>query len=342
MAGAKPGLIHVNTASSRRSYLSLGLQSVDAMTRASQSTPAQPTVETAADVNAAPARQIGIKHVLACVDGTENDRSVLDHALQVAQRLDSHIDVLHVRFDADGATTDPERKRHADRFFSTPLMAIAADTAHRARAHFDAWHERSKLPLRDSATAVRGPSACWREIVGYESEIVAQLGRLSDLIVIARPNQHSTIVSVMALETALFETGRPVLMVPDRPAANLFYRPLVAWNGSIEAARALAFALPLLAECDGPIDVFIAPERKHATDTGELLRYLSWHGIAADRTSAGDTHDVGVSLLAQASARQAGLVVMGAYTHGHFRQFVFGGATRHVMQHAATPVLLAH
>jgi nucleotide-binding universal stress UspA family protein len=51
---------------------------------------------------------------------------------------------------------------------------------------------------------------------------------------------------------------------------------------------------------------------------------------------------VGANLLAQASARQAGLIVMGAYTHGHYRQFLFGGVTRHVMQHAATPVLLAH
>jgi nucleotide-binding universal stress UspA family protein len=298
----------------------------------------QPTV----DPNPALARAAGIKHVLACVDGTDNDRCVLEYGLQVAQRFDSHIDVLHVRFDADSATADPERKRYADRFLSAPLVAIAADTAVRARAHFDAWQERSKLPLRNSAIAVRGPSACWREVVGYESDVVARLGRLSDLIVIARPSQHSTIVSVMALETALFESGRPVLMVPDRPAADLFYRPLLAWNGSIEAARAVAFALPLLAECDGPVDVFVAPERKHSTDTEELLRHLSWHGIVADRSSAGDARDVGVGLLAQASARQAGLIVMGAYTHGHYRQFVFGGVTRYVMEHAATPVLLAH
>jgi nucleotide-binding universal stress UspA family protein len=318
------------------------LRSVDAMTRASQPTPAQPTVETSVAVDAASARQAGIKHLLACVDGTDNDRFVLEHAQQVAQRFDSHIDVLHVRFDADSATADPGRKRHADRFLSTPLMAMAADTALRARAHFDTWQERSELPLRNSAIAARGPSACWREVVGYESDVVAHLGRLSDLIVIARPNQHSTIVSVMALETALFDTGRPVLMVPGRPAADLFYRPLVAWNGSIEAARAVAFALPLLAECDGPVDVFTAPERKHSSDTEELLRHLSWHGIVADRFAAGDARDVGVSLLAQASAREAGLIVMGAYTHGHYRQFVFGGVTRHVMQHAGAAVLLAH
>jgi nucleotide-binding universal stress UspA family protein len=146
----------------------------------------------------------------------------------------------------------------------------------------------------------------------------------------------------MALETALFDTGRPVLMVPDKPAAGLFHRPLIAWNGSLEAARALGFALPFLAEGEGGVDVFAAPERKHRTETEELLRYLSGHGIVAERVSVEDPRPVAVSLLAQASTSRAGLIVMGAYTHGHYRQFFFGGVTRYVMEHAAIPVLLAH
>ena len=87
----------------------------------------------------------------------------------------------------------------------------------------------------------------------------------------------------MALETALFDTGRPVLMVPDRASANLFHRPLVAWNGSREAARAIGFALPFLAEFEGCVDIFAERESKHHTETKELVRYLGWHGIVADR-----------------------------------------------------------
>jgi nucleotide-binding universal stress UspA family protein len=147
----------------------------------------------------------------------------------------------------------------------------------------------------------------------------------------------------MALETALFDTGRPVLMVPDRTeAANLFHRPLIAWNGSLEAARAVGFALPFLCECEGGADVFVAPEQKHRTDTEELLRYLGWHGIVAERMSVESSGPIGRSLLAQASTSRAGLLVMGAYTHGHYRQFFFGGVTRYVMEHCAIPVLLAH
>jgi len=144
----------------------------------------------------------------------------------------------------------------------------------------------------------------------------------------------------MALETALFDTGRPVLMVPAGAQVNIFHRPLVAWNGSREAARAVHFALPLLCEFEGCVEIFAAPESKHHTDTKELLRYLSWHGIAAVRLSADEA--TGMNLLAQTSAIKAGLVVMGAYTHGHYRQFLFGGMTRHIMEHAAIPVLFAH
>jgi nucleotide-binding universal stress UspA family protein len=189
---------------------------------------------------------------------------------------------------------------------------------------------------------VHGPSSLWREIIGYEDEVIARLGRVSDLIVVARKGTGSSTFSAMALETALFEAGRPVLMVPAGPPANLFHRALIAWNGSREAARAVGFALPFLTECEDCVEIFAAPESKHPTDTQELLRYLSWHGIVADRVSSDDARPTGVSLLAWASANQTGLIVMGAYTHGHYRQFLFGGMTRYVMEHAAIPILFAH
>jgi nucleotide-binding universal stress UspA family protein len=297
------------------------------------------TSSSAIEFDVAPIRYTGIKHILACIDGTENDRAVLDHALQVAQRFISHIDVLHTRFDVRGASVSTRYERYIDRVFAIPIERVIAEAATQARRHFEEWQVRRKLPLRE-----RGPatSTLWREIVGDENEAVARLGRLSDLVVIARPNERSTSSSLMALETALFDTGRPVLMVPKSGPTNLFHRPLIAWNGSLEAARAVGFALPFLIECEDGVDVFAASEPKHHSATGELLRYLRWHGIPAERIPVKDSPAIGVSLLAQANANNAGLIVMGAYTHGHYRQFLFGGVTRHVMQHAGIAVLLAH
>ncbi len=264
---------------------------------------------------------------------------MLDYACEIALRFIAHIDVLHMRFDARGTTAGKGPAGLADRLLAEPVEKSASEAAARARAHFDDWQQHCNLPAFNSGIAAPGPSVQWREILGYESDLIARLGRLSDLIVVARQGSRSSF-STMTLETALFETGRPVLMAPAGTAVNLFHRPLVAWNGSREAARAVHFALPFLCQFTGCVEVFAAPESKHHTDTNELLRYLSWHGITAARISA--EHPTGMNLLAQASAIGAGLIVMGAYTHGHYRQFLFGGMTRHVMEHAAIPVLFAH
>jgi nucleotide-binding universal stress UspA family protein len=296
------------------------------------------TVAKAASRYAAGIGYTSMKHILACVDGTQSDRCLLDYASQIALRFGAHIDVLHVRFDSRGATTDKRRAGIADRLLAEPVEKHVSEAAAHARRHFEEWHALCRLPVLDSGIAAPRPSIQWREILGYESEVIARLGRLSDLILIARSGAPS--LSTAALETALFESGRPVLMVPGGTAVNLFHRPLIAWNGSREAARAVHFALPILCQFTGCVEVFAAPESKHHTDTDELLRYLSWHGISAARISADEA--AGMNLLAQASAIGAGLIVMGAYTHGHYRQFLFGGMTRHVMEHAAIPVLFAH
>jgi nucleotide-binding universal stress UspA family protein len=146
----------------------------------------------------------------------------------------------------------------------------------------------------------------------------------------------------MALETALFDTCRPVLLAPAGSVTNLFHRPLIAWNGSLEAARAVGFALPFLEQSENLVGVFAERENKHRTDTDELLDYLGWHGIIAETFSLQDTRPIGARLLAQAEAIHASMIVMGAYTHGHYRQFLFGGVTRHVIDRAEVPVLLAH
>jgi nucleotide-binding universal stress UspA family protein len=148
--------------------------------------------------------------------------------------------------------------------------------------------------------------------------------------------------SQVALEAALFDTRRPVLMVPESFRADLFGRTIVAWNGSAEASSAVALAMPLLAEAQS-VGVFTAVETKHPGTAEELIAYLDWQGIAAERVSVNPAAvSVGADLLSTAERAGAGLIAMGAYTHGRMRQIVFGGVTSHVMQNAALPVLMAH
>jgi nucleotide-binding universal stress UspA family protein len=91
------------------------------------------------------------------------------------------------------------------------------------------------------------------------------------------------------------------------------------------------------------VGVFTAVETNHPGTAEELIAYLDWQRIAAERVSVDPAAVwVGAVLLATAESTGAGLIVMGAYTHGRIRQIVFAGVTNHVMQNAALPVLMAH
>jgi nucleotide-binding universal stress UspA family protein len=141
----------------------------------------------------------------------------------------------------------------------------------------------------------------------------------------------------------LFGTGRPILLVPRRWRGDLFGNAVIAWKSGAEAARAIGAALPLL-EKSAAVTIFAATEHDIAPASSEgLVDYLRWHGIAAGAMAFPDgAPSVGEALLAAAGHAKADLLVMGAYTTSRLRELVFGGVTRHVLQHAALPVLLAH
>jgi hypothetical protein len=286
---------------------------------------------------------MAIKQVLACVDGSGGDQAVLYYALQLARRFPLHIDVLHVRFDLSRVPRRSWYARQLDHLFgiAEALERKAEEAATRANQHFEAWRSQNNIALIGEPTLVQDTSAVWREIKGYEREVIPLVGRLTDLIITARPMSGSS--PSLALETAVFDTGRPVLMVSEHSSTDLFLRPIIAWNGSKEAAQATGCAIPLLREVRGPVEIITAVETKHQTKPGELLRYLNWHGIVGRQIVIDDpSRPVGENLLAQAKLKQASLIVMGAYTHAHYRQFILGGVTHYIMQHASVPVLMVH
>jgi nucleotide-binding universal stress UspA family protein len=144
-----------------------------------------------------------------------------------------------------------------------------------------------------------------------------------------------------AFESALFDSGRPVLMAPPRALKTLGEIVLVHWNRSTETARALAFALPFLAKAKQIMILEAAtvpgPSRKDA------LGYLAAHGIGAtEKSIAPRNQRPGEAILAEATALGADLLIKGAYTQSRLRQMIFGGATSHIIAAAELPVLFAH
>ena len=285
------------------------------------------------------------RSILVPVAQPDHAASALEAAFLVARRFAGHVCALHVlpdladpathalmatRMSLEAATSDFRKfKGSAER----ELQRQAAEL----KRMFEAAAGRAGAPLQGGDGAIAGLSASWREATGFESELVARLGRIFDLTVIARGSSHDTV------QAALLETGRPMLLTPPAAPDTLGDAVLLAWNASPQAARAAASALPFLQSAARVVVMSVGNGPEPAPTAEELARALAWHGIAAEaRHIEQGSRRVRDILLVEASAMAADLLVIGAYSHSRMRQVVFGGVTEHMLDHADLPVLMAH
>jgi len=281
-----------------------------------------------------------IKTILACLGEPESSPATLALGLKVATQLQAHLEALHVCIDPASAVPLVGEGMSGAMIEEMLTMAEqqATERAERIRAQFDEACAKTQMPL--SALPVAGPSAHWREETGREEEIVATAGRLSDLLIMARPVADRDNPSLMSVNAALMETGRPMLLAPPVAPETVGKHVAILWNGSAEAARAVSFALPFLCAAE-TVSVFSAREDANVAPE-ELAAFLAWHGIKARVQTFMPGGQVGTSLWTEVLSAGADMVVMGAYTHSRLRQLILGGVTRHVLQNATLPVLLSH
>ncbi len=287
----------------------------------------------------------GIKSILAIASTPESAPSVMEAAFSAGRLMQAHVTVLHVR--PDPASAVPYVGEAMAGALVEEMMEAAERDAHEraeaTRVAFEALIADQGVSLRDDPPAQGALSAAFRIDDGGEPDIVAAVGRLTDLIVAGRPVAEAEQPSMVTLNAALMEAGRAVLMVPRSATAALGANIAIAWNGSPEAARAVHGAMPFLDRADS-VTILSGPDAGGDCDAGALARYLAWHGISASTAEVRGHHgdEVGQSLLNHCDQRAVDLLVMGAYTHSRLRQLILGGVTRHVIDHASIPVLLSH
>jgi Universal stress protein UspA and related nucleotide-binding proteins len=284
------------------------------------------------------------KTILVPVADGAGAAASLDSAFGLAAVFDAHVIGLHVRTDPTSAV--PLVGEGMSGAMVEEMMSVAerqsAERAERARAAFDAACIRHGAPLA-VAPPVQGVTAQWDDIVGREEEAVAWRGRLSDLVVLGRPGDGAETPSLMTLNAALMESGKPLLLAPPAPPASIGRRVAVAWNGSAEAGRAVAFALPLMKRAEAVTIVSLTEDNRTASaPAGELSAFLAWHGIKAECKVVHAGAQAGNVLLNECAAADADLLVMGAYTHSRLRQLILGGVTRHVLTQSGISCLMCH
>jgi nucleotide-binding universal stress UspA family protein len=194
-----------------------------------------------------------------------------------------------------------------------------------------------------------GLSGEWRLVQGLLPRQISAQGRCADLVIVGQVSSEGEGPRDSAhIEAALFDSGRPVLVVPHAGhTGSIGRRVLIGWNGSPEAARAVHDALPLMVGAEAVTVVTIDPEGgPGANEEGpgaDIARHLARHGLPVMvRRVTGPAAAAGDLLLNEAADLGADLIVMGAFGHSRLREFVLGGATRTLLAQMTAPVLMAH
>lgn len=291
---------------------------------------------------------MAFKMILAPIQSGESARQTLAGAYAVASKTNAHIQVLHAQADAKEAV--PLLGEGMSGAMIEEMIEIAdrdaATRASEARTLFDQFCSEKNIPLiekpGDTGDKV---SASWRELNSREDEVVADAGKAADLIIIAQPNEDDDRSSLMTLHAAVFETGKPVLMVPPEMPQS-FDTAAISWNGTAEAARAVTSAIPLL-KLANQVTVFAieTDKSRHRTSAEEIVTHLAWHGVNATHRTVLPSYQgqsVGESIAAECQKENADLLVMGAFTHSRLVQIVLGGVTRYVIASSKLPVLMNH
>lgn len=268
----------------------------------------------------------------------------LEAAGGMARGFGAHLVCLHVRTDGTAYVA----ALGGGMLASIPAEELAGmidrdgDTRCRAaRRQFDDFCARRNIPVTSRAGVARdGLSAELLFDYGDPADALAGAGRVSDLIVMRRPDD--TGLPQGMLHAALFETGRPLLLAGPRSTVT-YDRIAIGWTPGREAARAVAAAAPFLERAKAIEVVCVDADAGHRQDAARLVDSLRWRGLpAAVRHVVGDGDGDGPALLDAVRGCGSDLLVMGGFGHNRFRQFVLGGVSRHVLQHGDCAVLMAH
>jgi len=281
---------------------------------------------------------MSMKTILVPTENHNAMQSALETALLLARRCDSYIEgfalcwAINEFIGGDIVGGIPLERYKRD----------IADEAKKARQIFESFMQKHNVPRSTETTA--SLSFSWLDDAPEGESFVGSYGRVFDVIVMSRPDAKSSPLHDRAIESGLFESGRPILLSPPSPSRQIATNVLIAWNCSTEQARATALSMPLLQKADRvTVLTVIGGTGVPGPSAEQLIRYLQRNAIMAELLTVElNSRNTGEAILATAQSLGCDLLIKGAYTQSRLRQMIFGGATQHVLANAPLPVLLAH
>ncbi|MDX1483481.1 MAG: universal stress protein [Alphaproteobacteria bacterium] len=287
-----------------------------------------------------------IRTILVPLADAAGAAGALGTAFALAKTFHAHVDVLHLRADPTDSISDFVGETVSPVLVEEVMEAAeqrSGTVAQRTRKAFDDAVAKAKVEVVTRPAAKKAASAAYSEQTGLNDYWVETLGRVNDLVVVKRPRSGSDVVARSIAESALMGTGRPVLLAPATAPAKIGTSVAIAWNGSVEASKAVASAMPFLMRARSVTAISVTEDGDGEHNLDGVVNYLRWHGIRAKgnvvKSRGGD---IGKAVTGAASRAKADLLVMGAYTHSRVRELILGGVTDHVLGSGRIPVLLAH
>lgn len=216
-------------------------------------------------------------------------------------------------------------------------LALQGDEESFARAHAVWWENQCKR---------FGVESAWEVSRGLYAPLLAKRSRLADITVARMPvDAPDAPIGFDNITRTLFSDASAMLLVPDTwQGEAAFENVLVAWNGSAEAVRAIKAALPLLKSAR----TVRIMNGEHEGIAGlappclPLRTWLSRQGVGFHWLPFCERAHAGRQMLEDAKTMHSDLLVMGAWGRPRLSELLLGGATRHVLEKAQLPVLLAH
>lgn len=285
---------------------------------------------------------MAIRTILAPVSGTALDKRVMATAFKLAKSFDAHLEALFVAAEPQDAIPIVGEGM-SGLIIEEMIQAAATETEKReasGKASFAAAVKESGIEETNTPTAEVKPTCAWRKDSGREDETVARRGRLFDLVVIGRDPKEAS--ASLTFDAALMETGRPILVAPETTPPTIGEKVMIAWNGGIEAARAVTSAMPMLRAAREVTIVSVGEVPYGRACAKALAEQFSWHGVDASVVESSETGQVANTLISEAEKCGADTIVLGAYSHSRFKEMILGGVTQDMLAKCALPLWIMH
>ena len=257
-----------------------------------------------------------------------------DFAVSAAAMLDSHLTGIAFRYEPLVPLTD----RYG--FPAEVMDSQRVENEKRAKAAMVAFDEAARR------AAVSAQSRMLDVPVASAPDVFAKIARRFDLAIMGQSEPDTPALERLLVEAALFDSGRPVLIVPYIQRSGLtLERVMVCWDGSRSAARAVADAMPLLvrAKATEVLTVASEPAKSDEMPGANIAHHLARHGVKVEVDSIVTVEtDVASTILSHAADISADVLVMGGYGHSRLREFVLRGVTRGVLGSMTLPTLMSH